>query len=170
VALFLSEQANNICTITIKLIRMNTFKAAIDQFFRDYEKTFQDFLNGEDADVKQVSASFADYFVGANPQGVMGAKNDETFTASIPAVYDRYRKTGALSMTIGEQTVTIFDEWHAMVKVHWFSEYLRKDGEKIPIDFEVIYFLQKLEEAPKIFAFIGGDEEKVLKENGLLPE
>jgi hypothetical protein len=57
-----------------------------------------------------------------------------------------------------------------MVKVHWFSEYLRKDGEKIPIDFEVIYFLQKLEEAPKIFAFIGGDEEKVLKENGLLPE
>jgi hypothetical protein len=110
VALFLSEQANNICTITIKLIRMNTFKAAIDQFFRDYEKTFQDFLNGEDADVKQVSASFADYFVGANPQGVMGAKNDETFTASIPAVYDRYRKTGALSMTIGEQTVTIFDE------------------------------------------------------------
>lgn len=149
---------------------MNTFKTAIDRFFKDYEKGFQDSLSGAPVDADKVAAGFAEYFIEASPKGVMGAANDKQFKESIPRGYEYYKSVGTKSMKVAAKTVTLLDEWHAMVKIHWASEYLRKDGENVSIDFDVIYFLQKIGDAPKIFAFIAGDEQKVMQENGLLPE
>ena len=148
---------------------MDTFKTAIDHFFKDYEKGFQDALRGGKVDAEKVAAGFAAYFIGANPKGVMGSPNDDKFKTEIPKGYERYISIGTKSMKIGEKSITLLDEWHAMVKVHWLSEYLRKDGENVSIDFDVIYFLQKIDGPPKIFAFIAGDEEQVMKDHGLLP-
>jgi len=148
---------------------MSTFKTAIDHFFKNYEKGFQDALNGESVNAEKVAAQFAEYFIEASPRGVMSAHNDKKFVASVPEGYEHYKQIGTQSMKIGDQTITLLDEFHAMVKIHWLSEYLRKDGKKVSIDFDVIYFLQKIGEQPKIFAFIAGDEEQLLKENGLLP-
>ncbi|MGO4289677.1 hypothetical protein [Chitinophaga sp. RAB17] len=149
---------------------MSTFKTAIHHFFKNYEKGFQDALKGESVDAEKVAAQFAAYFIEASPKGVMSAHNDKKFIASIPEGYEHYRQIGTQSMKIGEQTITLLDTFHAMVKIHWLSTYLRKDGKKVAIDFDVIYFLQKIGDEPKIFAFIAGDEEGLLKENGLLPE
>jgi hypothetical protein len=56
-----------------------------------------------------------------------------------------------------------------MVKVHWDSLYVKKNGEGVQIEFTVIYLVQTIGGSPKIFGDITGDEQKVLKEHGLMP-
>jgi hypothetical protein len=55
-----------------------------------------------------------------------------------------------------------------MVNVHWNSSYNRKDGSEVFIEFDVIYFVQIIDEKLKIFAYITGDEQAVLREKGLI--
>jgi hypothetical protein len=55
-----------------------------------------------------------------------------------------------------------------MVKVQWRSFYNKRDGSEELIEFDVIYFVQTLNEKPKIFAYIMGDEQGVLSERGLI--
>jgi hypothetical protein len=57
-----------------------------------------------------------------------------------------------------------------MIKIHWLSEYLKKDNSHLSIDFDVFYFVQYVNGAIKIFSYITGDEQKILKENGLPEE
>ncbi len=108
-------------------------------------------------------AAFADYFVGANPNGVMGAKNGLLFRLILPRGVARYRKLGTLAMDIEKIEVTGLDDFHAMAKVDWRARY--RTGQQIP--FTNIYFLQIRDREPKIFAWITPDEEKALKEAGL---
>lgn len=60
------------------------------------------------------------------------------------------------------------DELHFMTKVNWSALYRKKDGKEVTIDFSVIYFTQMQDGSPKIFAYITGDEQKALKEYGLV--
>jgi hypothetical protein len=53
--------------------------------------------------------------------------------------------------------------------VHWRSFYTKKDGREELIEFDVIYFVQMRDEKPKIFAYITGDEQGVLREKGFIP-
>jgi hypothetical protein len=113
-------------------------------------------------------ADFAEYVVGAGPAGVLGGKNDDAYKQQIRQNEDRYRKVGAKYMKVTDIDITELDDLHAAAKVYWDSGY-EKNGELITIDFYVIYLLSFLNGDIKIFAFISGDEEKILKEHGLLP-
>lgn len=137
-------------------------------FFEAYANRFNDALKGGD-DVVATAAAFADYFVSANPSGVTGGKNDEAFTKQIPAGNDFYRNIGTTSMIIRSLDITWLDGLHAMVKVFWRSEYERKkDAAQVTIDFEGIYLLQVREGQPRIFAYITGDEQEVLRSHGII--
>ena len=66
--------------------------------------------------------------------------------------------------------VTPIDDFHAMAHTHWWSSYRRRsDGAPIEIEFDNVYILHIPEGGdPKIFAWITGDEQQVLKDHGLV--
>lgn len=134
----------------------------IKSFFAAYEQRFNDALSGDASGIGDTVNSFAKYFVESSPAGVQGGANDESFKERLPKGYEFYRSIGTKSMRIGNLEITRLDPLHHMVKVHWISVYEKKDT----IEFDVIYFLNGL----KIFAYITGDEQKVLQEHGLVPQ
>lgn len=141
---------------------------AIRSFFADYESRFNKALESPPVtDVEGTAGAFATCFVEASPLGINCGSNDESFRKAIPEGNAFYRNIGTVSMRVARLDITELDEYHALAKVHWDSRYL-KEGKEITIEFDVIYLLQVLSDMPKIFAYITGDEQKVLKEHGLV--
>jgi hypothetical protein len=140
----------------------------IDRFFDAYAGRFNDALEGT-ADVDETMNAFAPCFVEASPAGIRCSNNDDKFREAIPKGYKFYRNIGTQSMNIRSKELTILDELHVLVKVDWQAHYKKKNSEKEVIDFTVFYLLQVQNEQPKIFCYVTGDEQKVLKAHGLLP-
>ncbi len=146
---------------------MAMLKEKIDSFFDAYAARVNSFLQGAEADTDGAVKAFADCFVEASPVGIICGRNDEEFKKAIPKGYAFYKSIGTKSMAIVSKNITELDEYHVMVKVNWSSVYLPENKKEIVIDFDVIYFLQCKDQSLKIFAYITGDEQKVLKEKGL---
>lgn len=138
----------------------------IEQFFDEYEKRFAEGLAGNPV-AEDTATAFADFFVEASPSGIIGGKNDQEFRERVPQGYDFYRSIGITKMEIRQIDITELNELHYMVEVYWESFY-EKNGESDSIEFSVIYLLQNLNGALKVFAYITGDEQAVLKERGLV--
>lgn len=147
---------------------MDNTDKRLEDFFREYEASFNKALAGA-IDVEETANSFADCFIGANPFGVLCGKNDDQFRIVIPKGYEFYKSIGTKSMSIDSVKVSFLDEYHSMAKVHWRALYNKRDGNEEIIEFDVIYFVQIISEKPKIFAYITGDEQGVLREKGLIP-
>jgi hypothetical protein len=143
----------------------------IDKFFEDYENNFNKGLSGKDTDINEdVVNSFADCFIESSPVGVICGKNDESFPQRVREGFDFYRSIGTQAMNILSKETTALDDFHSMVKVRWHYSAFKKDSSMVMIDFDTIYFLRIINDDIRIFAYIAGDEQKSLKENGLLPE
>lgn len=140
----------------------------IEHFFDAYAARAQQALDGHDPDIEQVTAAFADCFVESGPVGVSCGKNDAQFREAIPKGYAYYRQAGITAMDIRAQHVELLDELHAMNRVQWNSAFRRKDGTAGSINFEVIYLLRLEQNDWKIFAYITGDEEQAMRDNGLI--
>ncbi len=139
----------------------------LQKFFAEYEARTNRALDGE-VDIEAIIRAFSDCFIGANPNGVMCSKNDETFRAAISQGMEFYRSIGTKSMKITSISITPLDDYHSMAKVYWRASYEKKDGVKETIDFDVIYLLQIIKEKIGIFVYITGDEQKALRERGLI--
>lgn len=140
----------------------------IENFFDRYAERFNRFLIEDVVDPEETAACFSDWFIESSPAGVISAKNDEQFKIRIPKGYAFYKDIGISSMNIMTKDITVLDDYHAMAKVHWNSAFIAKDSNEGSIEFDVIYFLQTKGEECKIFAYITGDEQAALKENGLI--
>lgn len=147
---------------------MDTLKNRIEDFFDDYARRFNAALVENKVDPTEAANSFANCFVEASPLGITCAANDENFLKSIPKGYAFYKSIGTLSMTINSKEITLIDDYHSMVKIHWLSEYEKKDKRRVAIDFNVFYLVQHFHKDIKIFAYITGDEQKVLREYDLI--
>jgi len=141
----------------------------IDAFFDAYAKRFNDALGGKEPNITETVNAFAEHFIEASPLGVICGENDKTFREAIPKGNEFYKSIGTESMNIESKEITTLDDFHFMVKVRWNSIYNKKDGARITIDFDVFYFLQHRDDQLKVFAYITGDEQKLLKERGLIP-
>lgn len=141
----------------------------IAPFFDNYALRFNEVLHGSEPDVAATADNFADCFVEASPAGIQCGKNDERFKESIPKGFAFYKSIGMISMKIGSRIITPLDEYHAMVKIHWQSLYVKKEGNRLEIGFDTHYFVQVKNGTVKIFAYVTGDEQKVLEEKGLAP-
>jgi len=139
-------------------------------FFADYEARMNKALQDPPVvDVESTASAFADFFVEASPNGVTGGKNDEQFRAKIPKGTEYYRSIGTISMNILAHEITLLDDFHSINKIRWQALFRRREGGEEAIDFDVIYLVQILKDEPKIFAYVTGDEQKILKEHGLIP-
>ncbi|MGZ8517672.1 MAG: hypothetical protein ACXWWD_09995 [Chitinophagaceae bacterium] len=146
---------------------MNHVKELIKNFFSRYEARFNDALKGKE-DIDGTVNSFTSCFMNASPAGINCGKNDISFREAIPVGNAFYKSIGTKLMKINRLEITSLDELHFMVKVHWDSLYEKKNSEQVTINFDVIYFLQLKDNEVKIFLYITGDEQKALKESGLI--
>ncbi|HOI58484.1 MULTISPECIES: hypothetical protein [unclassified Methanoculleus] len=143
----------------------------MEDFFAAYAAGFNKALvDAPEIDVEATAEAFADCIIAADPNGVSCGRNGEEFRAQIPKGFEFYRSIGTKSMRVASLAVTPLDDYHLMAKVHWVSVYRRKDGSDDQIDFENIYFVQTIGEKPRIFGYITGDEQKLLRERGLIPQ
>ncbi len=148
---------------------MRVQKEEIDQFFSQYESKFNDALSGGEPDIEQTVNSFTEHFLEASPLGVNAGKNDKDFREMISKGWAFYKDIGIQAMNILSKQITVLDDFHALVKINWNSSFVRNNNSSGEISFEVFYLVQKLEEDIKIFAYITGDEQQALKDQGLIP-
>jgi tellurite resistance-related uncharacterized protein len=114
-------------------------EASVRELFERYERLFNRALSGV-VDLDEVASLYAPEFIGAAPGGVMTGKNDEYFAQAMALGYANYRT----------------------------ATYSRWDQADVAIEFDVHYFVRHLDEEPKVFGWVTGDEEGVLREHGIL--
>lgn len=143
-------------------------KQQMDSFFKQYADRFNKTLQGDISDVELTTDLYSDCLIAVNPLGVNCAKNDEQLRDAMVKGYAFYKDIGITSMEIVSKEITLLDDFHTMIKVCWRSNFVKKDGSKGSIEFENIYFTQTRENQHKVFAYITGDENAVLKKIGLI--
>lgn len=139
----------------------------VRDFFDRYAERFNKSLAAAYVDSREVAQSFASHFVEASPVGVSGGKNGIFFRWMIPRGFAHYRRLGTTHMLVSHVSVESIDTLNALARVQWDSRYRKKDGSDERIEFQVTYLLHFEAGEPKIFAYITGDEARLLRAHGL---
>lgn len=139
----------------------------VRDLFERYEKLFRTALSDQ-VDMDQVASSYATAFIAASPVGVSVGRNDEQLKQMMQQGFEYYRRIGTKDMRLRNVRIASIDEHHCLARVAWTAVYDRGGEPDIVIDFEVHYLVQQLEDTPKIFGWVSGDEQAVLKENGII--
>ena len=139
----------------------------VKELFERYERVFNHALGG-DMDMDAVAALYASEFIAASPAGVMAGKNDDRLKQVMAQGYARYRAMGTKEMRVRDVRLSPMDDHHCVAHVAWTATYTRPDRPDVALDFEVHYFVQKLDGAPKVFGWVSGDEEALLRQHGIL--
>jgi hypothetical protein len=140
---------------------------SIRELFQRYQEFFRNAINGE-VDMEQGAAFYATAVIGAGPAGVMTSQNDEKFREFLRQGFEAYREMGTKDMRMRGIDVTSIDELHCLARVSWTAVYDRGDDRDVAIDFDVHYLVQQIQGTPKVFGWISGDEQAVLKEHGIV--
>ena len=139
----------------------------IHEFFKRYQDFFRQGLNNE-ADMEQVTLSYATAFVAASPAGVVAGQNDEQLKQVMSQGFERYRQIGTKDMTLRDVRIDPIDEHHCLAHVAWTATYDRGAAPDVSIDFDVHYFMQQLDGDPKIFGWVSGNEQALLRQHGIV--
>jgi hypothetical protein len=142
-------------------------EASVRQLFERYERLFNQGLGG-DTDVREVAALYASSFISATPTGVMTGRNNDQLKQMMAQGYARYRASGTKQMRIRNVRVSPIDEHHCVAHVGWRATYARKDQPDVAIDLEVHYFVRTMHGKSKVFGWVSGDEQAVLREHGII--
>jgi hypothetical protein len=142
-------------------------QTAVRNLFARYQRCFNRALDG-DVDLDDGASFYASAFIAASPAGVVAGKNDDQLGQIMAQGYERYRAIGTKEMRMRDVRLSPMDEHHCVAHVAWTAIYARRDAPDISIDFDVHYLVQKLNGAPKIFGWVSGDEQALLKEHGIV--
>jgi hypothetical protein len=142
-------------------------EANVRRLFERYDRLFNQALAG-DVDLDQVASLYASEFIGAAPAGIRAGRNDDRFRQVMAEGYAHYRTIGTKAMRIRNVRLSPIDEHHCVAHVAWTATYARKDQPDTAIDFDVHYFVQELDGEPKVFGWVTGDEQALLREHGIL--
>jgi hypothetical protein len=141
-------------------------EAAVRKLFERYESFFNRSLR-DDVDMDEGASLYASDFIAASPAGVMTGKNDDQLKQVMEQGYARYRAIGTKQMRIRDARISPIDEHHCLAHVAWTATYAREDQPDTAIDFEVHYLVQKLDGEAKVFGWVSGDEQALLKKHGI---
>lgn len=142
-------------------------ETAVRKLFERYERLFNASLAG-DVDTKQLAALYTSSFISATPAGIMAGKNDERLKQAMAQGYARYRALGTKDMRIRDVVVSPIDQDHCVAHVSWTATYARKDRGDVSIDFDVHYFVRTFGGTPKVFGWVSGDEQELLRQHGII--
>jgi hypothetical protein len=142
-------------------------EASVRKLFERYERVFKEALDG-DLDMDKVASLYASRFISATPAGVMTGKNDKQLKQVMAQGYARYRAIGTKEMRIRDLRLSPLDEHHCVAQVAWTAIYARKDQPDVAIDFDVHYFVQTLGGVSKVFGWVSGDEQVLLRKHGIV--
>lgn len=140
---------------------------SIRKFFDRYEAFFNQSL-GADMSVDEIASLYTSDFIAASPAGVMGGKNDEQFKQAMAQGYAHYRAIGTKKMQLRNIRLSTIDDYHCVAHVAWTATYGRPNQPDATIDFDVHYLMQKLDGEPKVFGWVSGDEQALLKDHGII--
>jgi hypothetical protein len=140
---------------------------SVKKLFERYEQFFGKALGG-DIDMDEVASLYASEFIAATPAGVMTGKNDDQLKQVMARGYAHYRAIGTKGMRIRNLRISPMDEHHCVAHVAWTATYARKDQPDVTIDFDVHYLVQNLNGEPKVFGWVSGDEQALLKQHGII--
>lgn len=141
-------------------------ESSVRELFERYERVFNRSLGGE-MDLDAVAALYACEFIAASPAGVIAGKNDAQLRQVMAQGYARYRAMGTKEMRIRDVRLSPMDDRHCVAHVAWTATYARTDRTDVAIDFDVHYFVQELDREPKVFGWVSGDEEALLRQHGI---
>jgi hypothetical protein len=142
-------------------------ETSVRKFFERYERCFNQSLAG-DMGMDEVAALYASEFIAASPAGVMAGKNDDQFKQVMAQGYARYRAIGTKGMRIRNVRLSSIDDCHCVAHVAWTATYARNDQPDVAIDFDVHYLIQELDGEPKVFGWVSGDEQALLRQHGII--
>lgn len=140
---------------------------SVKKFFERYERVFNQAL-ADDVNMEEVAALYAPEFIAASPAGVMAGKNDAQFKEVMAQGYERYRAIGTKRMQIRDMRLSSIDDLHCTAHITWRATYDRNGKPDEIIDFDVHYLVQIIDEKPKVFAWISGDEQALLRKHGII--
>ncbi|SCB21027.1 hypothetical protein GA0061098_100345 [Bradyrhizobium shewense] len=146
---------------------MKTMETNVRKLFERYENISKASLRGDVA-MDEVAALYASEFIAATPAGVMTGKNDEHLKQVLAKGYAHYRAIGTKAMEMRGLRIAPVDEYHCVAHVSWRATYVRKNQSDVVIDFEVHYLVQHLGAEPKVFGWVSGDEQTLLRERGVI--
>jgi Domain of unknown function (DUF4440) len=139
----------------------------VRRLFERYEELFRQALAGE-ADMDEVASLYASDFIAASPAGVMSGKNDQQLRNVMAQGYAHYRDIGTRRMRIRDIRVAPIDGLHCMASVAWTATYARDDLAETAIDFKVHYLVQVRDGEARVFGWVSGDEQALLKRHGVV--
>jgi hypothetical protein len=142
-------------------------ETGVRKLFERYERLFKQALGG-DVDMHEVASLYASDFIAATPAGVMTGKNDARLKQVMAHGYAQYRTIGTKEMRIRNIRVSPIDERHCVAHVAWTATYDRGDRPDVSIDFDVHYFVRTLDGKPKVFGWVSGDEQALLRKHGIV--
>jgi hypothetical protein len=142
-------------------------ETAVRKLFERYESLFRRSLEGK-MDMDEVASLYASDFIAASPVGVMSGKNDDQLKRVIAQGYAYYRGIGTKEMRVRHLRISSIDEDHCVAHVAWTATYNRKDLPETAIDFDVHYLVQVLDGKAKVFGWVSGDEQALLKQHGIV--
>ncbi|MBN9424922.1 MAG: nuclear transport factor 2 family protein [Burkholderiales bacterium] len=140
---------------------------SVNELFQRYQEFFRRGLKNE-ADMEQVASSYATAFIAASPAGVSVGQNDEQLKQVMRQGFERYRQIGTKDMTLRHVRVDPIDEHHCVAHAAWTATYDRGAAPDVSIDFDVHYLVQQLDDGPKIFGWVSGDEQALLRQHGII--
>lgn len=145
--------------------------SSLETFFDAYAARFNAAIaDPPEVDIEGLASVYADALIGSNPNGVTCGTNGDELRSVLVQGFEFYRSIGTKWMRVGSIDEHRLDDLHAAVTVGWESGYERPgDGEDVRIDFDVVYLVKTIGDERRIFGFITGDEQAVLREHGLLP-
>ncbi len=140
---------------------------AVHKLFERYEAFFRRSLAGE-IDPVEAAALYAPEFIAASPAGVRAGRNDGEFRAALVQGYAQYRAIGTREMRIRHIRLSPMDAHHCVAHVAWTAIYRREGREDVEIEFDVHYLVQVLDGEAKVFGWVAGDEQAVLRQHGII--
>lgn len=140
---------------------------SVRRLFERYERVFNQSLGG-DMDMGEVASLYASDFVAASPAGVTAGKNDDQLKNVMAQGYAHYRAIGTKKMRIRNVCLSPIDDRHCVAHVAWTATYARQDQADVTIDFDVHYLVQALNGEPKVFGWVSGDEQALLRKHGII--
>lgn len=139
----------------------------VTELFTRYERFFNQSLHGN-ADMAEIVSLYASAFIAASPAGVMAGQNDDRLKDVMAQGYAYYRTIGTKGMRVRNVRISPIDELHCVAHVAWTATYGRKGQADTTIDFDVHYLVQVLGGEAKVFGWISGDEQAVLRQHGII--